>query len=273
MLVFIHINKTAGSTVRYMLRSTFGMRHCEVEPFSAYRGGVPFSNQDLQYLRKFYPRLESIAGHSLTGYTDLQEEGTEFRYFTFLRDPLKTCASRFQYNVQYREKRDLVFEDWIQKDWTRNAQTKRIAQVADVNQAIRIIQKKAIFTGLAERFDESMVMLKALLANNLNIAYKRVNVASNNTIAKNLLSDPRTWQMLLEANQVDLELYNYVKKEIYPAFRQEYGVSLEADVAAYQAEQDKSFNYLNLTLSRLKQYALYRPALYLNRRWLKAVST
>jgi len=29
MLVFIHINKTAGSTVRYMLRSTYGVRHCD----------------------------------------------------------------------------------------------------------------------------------------------------------------------------------------------------------------------------------------------------
>src|SRR3990170_5553097 len=164
MLVFIHINKTAGSTVRYILRSSFGIHHCEVEPWHAQWTGSPFSTQDLQRLRKLYPRLESIGGHRVTGYVDLQENGTEFKYFTFMRDPLKTCASRFQYNVQYRGKKDLVFEEWIQRDWPRNHQTKMIAGVADVDEAIRIIQAKNIFVGLTEHFDESTVLLKALLA-------------------------------------------------------------------------------------------------------------
>ena len=270
MLVFIHINKTAGSTIRYILRSTYGLHHCEVEPCSA-RSGVPFTTQDLQCLRKLYPRLESIAGHSLTGYVDLKKNGAELRYFTFLRDPLKTCASRFQYNIQYRGKKDLIFEDWIQQEWTRNAQTKRIANVSDVNEAIRIIREKNIFVGLADRFDESMLMLKRLMAPDLNIAYRRVNVASDNTLAKNLLSDSKTRQMLVEANQADIEFYNYAKNEIYPSFQQTYGSSLEVDVANYHQVQGNNFNTINLTLSRLKQYVFYRPMLYFNRRGVKLV--
>src|SRR3972149_10986751 len=111
MLVFIHINKTGGSTVRYILRSSFGLHHWEVEPWHARWTGSPFSTSDLQRVRKLYPHLESIGGHRVTGYVDLQENGTVFRYFTFLRDPLKTCASRFQYNVQYRGKKDLDLEE------------------------------------------------------------------------------------------------------------------------------------------------------------------
>ena len=84
MLVFIHINKTAGSTVRYVLRSTFGINHCEVEPWHAQWKDPPFSAQDLQRLRKLYPHLESIGGHRVTGYIDLQENGTQFKYFTFM---------------------------------------------------------------------------------------------------------------------------------------------------------------------------------------------
>ena len=186
MLVFIHINKTAGRTVRYILRSSFGLRHCEVEPWHDRRKPAPFSTYDLQRLRRLYPNLESIGGHRITGYSDLQENGTEFKYFTFMRDPLKTCASRFQYNVQYRGKKHLVFEEWIQRDWPRNHQTKMIAGVADVDEAIRIIQAKNIFVGLTEHFDESMVLLKALIVDNLNISYKRVNVASDNTIVKKI---------------------------------------------------------------------------------------
>jgi len=265
MLVFIHINKTAGRTVRYILRSSYGVRHCEVEPGYPLQPDRPFSSEDLQRLRKLYPRLESIAGHRVTGHTDLFEPGTEFQYFAFMRDPVKTCASRFQYNIQYRRKKDLVFEEWIQRDWTRNSQTKSIAGTPDVERAIRIIRDKNIFIGLSERFDESILMLKELVAKNLNVAYRRVNVASDNSIAQGLLSDERTRQLLVEANRADQELYHYVQQELFPAFQREYGPGLVEDLARYRRTREDSFNYWNLTLSRLKQYAIYKPWLYVHR--------
>jgi len=271
MLVFIHINKTAGSTVRYILRSTFGINHCEVEPWHAQWTDPPFSTQDLQRLRKLYPHLESIGGHRVTGYVDLQENGAQLKYFTFMRDPLKTCASRFQYNIQYRKKKNLVFEEWIQKEWTRNHQTKMIAGVPDVNKAIRIIQDKNIFVGLTERFDESMVLLKALVADNLNISYKPVNVARKNALAERLLSTESTRQMLIEANQTDLELYNFITKELYPTFQREYGPNLERDVVDYQQGRENNFHSRNITLSRLKQYLIYKPMLYLHRRGVTVI--
>jgi hypothetical protein len=271
VLVFIHIQKTAGRTVRYILRSSFGLRHCEVEPWGAESTGPDFSSHDLQRLRRFYPKLESIAGHRVTGYVNLQENGTEFNYFTFIRDPLKMAASYFQYNVQERGLKDLVFEEWVQREWPSNRQTKAIAGVADVEEAIRILQSKHIFVGLTERFDESMLLLKALMANHLNISYKRVNVAANNTLALNLLSTERTRQMLIEANQADLELYDFVKRELYPTFQGEYGSKLETDVVDYQHNRANNFNTRNITLSRLKQYLIYKPLLHLYRRGVKVV--
>ena len=99
MLVFIHINKTGGRTVRYILRSTFGSRHCEVEPWHARWTGPPFSGADLRRLRRIYPNLQSIGGHRLRAYVDLEDNGTKFRYFTLMREPVKTSASHFQFNV------------------------------------------------------------------------------------------------------------------------------------------------------------------------------
>jgi hypothetical protein len=263
MLVFIHINKTAGRTVRYMLRSSFGVRHCEVETRRVNGEKQPFSSADLRQLRKLYPRLESIAGHSVTGNINLEEHGTRFDYFTFVREPLKTCASRFQYNVQYRGHKDLVFEEWIERDWTRNNQTRMISGTTDANDAIRMIKEKQIFVGLTEHFDESILMLKRLLANDLDISYKRVNVAQDNKLAQALLTNERTRQLLIEANQADLELYRYIIEELYPAYRREYGPTLKADVADYKRTRRNSFNYWNLTLSRLKQYVVYKMALSL----------
>lgn len=271
MIVFIHINKTAGRTIRYILRSTFGINHCEVEPWHDPWMDPPFTAQDLRRLRRLYPHLESIAGHRVKGHIDLQENGSEFKYFTFMRDPLKTCASRFQYNVQYRKKKKLVFEEWIQKDWTRDHQTKMIAGSADINKAIQIIHDKNIFVGLTESFAESILMLKALRIENLNISYQAVNVARKNDIAEHLLSNESTRQMLIEANQVDLELYSYVKNKLYPTFQRDYGLNLEADVLDYQQNQRKNFSERNISLSRMKQYLIYKPLLYLYRRGIAVV--
>ena len=71
--------------------------------------------RDLRRLRKVYPRLDSIAGHRITGYVDLEEQGTEFRYFTFLREPVALCASRFQYQIDYRKK-NVEFDGWVARN-------------------------------------------------------------------------------------------------------------------------------------------------------------
>src|SRR6476660_3942749 len=162
LLVFVHINKTAGTTMRYILRSTYGARHCDVEPWQGTQNGTPFSSEDLRRLRMVYPDLASIAGHRVVGYVELEEDRTDVRYFTFLRDPVRMCASRFQYHVDHGRKQGLVFEECIQRDWLRDAQTKRIAGTASVDDAIRVIKDRAMFVGLTERFDQSIVLLKGL---------------------------------------------------------------------------------------------------------------
>ena len=259
MLVFIHINKTGGNTVSHILRSSYGVRHCQVEPWM----GPPFSAVELQRLRRVYPRLQSIAGHRIYGHVDLSDTPADLTYFTLLRDPMTSCASRFQYKIHV-SKKDLVFEKWIQQDSTRNHHTNWIAGTSDVDKAIEIIRTKNIFVGLAERFNESMLLLKSLVANDLNIAYRRVNVAGDNSIKEQLLTSDRTRQMIADAQEADLKLYRFVKEELYPTYQRAYGPQLEADVNRYQQMlRCQSFNYWNLNLCRLKHYMLYKPMLRL----------
>jgi hypothetical protein len=264
MLVFVHINKTAGSTVRYILRSSYGARHCDVEPWHGGRD-EPFTTEDLRRLRRIYPTLASIAGHRVTGYTELREQGTEFAYFTFLRDPLRLCASRFQYHVDHRRKTGLVFEEWIQQDWLRNAQTQRIAGTQNVEDAIRVIGRREMFVGLTERFDESMVLLKTLRAGDLDLGYSPVNVAKKGSIASTLLADERSRQALIDANGSDLALYEYVLRELYPGFEREFGSGLDHAVAEYRRNRRQSFDRRNLTVSRVKRHGVYRPLLRIYR--------
>jgi hypothetical protein len=265
VLVFIHINKTAGRTVRYILRSSYGARHCEAEPWEAAWGGPVFSAADLRRLRRIYPRLASIAGHRLTGYADLGGRDGELRYFTFLRDPLKLTASRFQYHVEHRKKRGLVFDEWVEREWLRNPQTKQIGGSASLDDAIRAIEAKQILVGLTDRFDESLVLLKRLRAHDLDLRYSPVNVAGSRRLADELLADPRARAAIIAANGADVELYEYAKAELYPALVREAGPSLAAAVQQLKSNGAGTFNQVRLTTSRAKQYGLYKPLLRLYR--------
>ena len=266
LLVFIHINKTAGTTLRYILRSSYGVRHCDVEPWHGPWTEPPFSTSDLQRVRRLYPRLASIAGHRISGYVDLDEAGTDLRYVTFLREPIALCASRFQYRLDHRGRTDLSFDEWIQKDWARNAQTQRIGGTPDANDAISVIDRKNMFVGLTEAFDESMILLQALRAPDLDIRYAPVNVAKSSHIAKDLLANEDTRRLLVEANRADLELYAHVKQELFPAQEREYGPSLAGTVSALREGGPNGFNRRNLVLYGIKQRWLLKPTMQLYRR-------
>jgi hypothetical protein len=265
LLVFVHINKTAGTTLRFILRSSYGARHCDVEPWHGAWTDPPFSTADLKRVRKLYPRLASIAGHRVSGYVDLEEPGTDFRYLTFLREPVALCASRFQYQLDYRKKQNLEFEEWIEKDWVRNAQTQRIGGTTDARDAITVIHRKAMFVGLTERFDESVVLLQALRAPDLDIAYAPENVAKKSEVAKRLLADPGTRRMIVDANEADLELYDHVVREVYPAQQAAYGDSLAGSVASFREDMGKGYDRRNLALYGVKQRMLLMPTIRLYR--------
>lgn len=275
LLVFVHINKTAGTTLRYILRSSYGARHCDVEPWHGAWSDPPFSTADLQRVRRLYPRLASIAGHRISGHVDLEEAGTDFRYVTFLREPIALCASRFQYQLDYRKKQDLVFEEWIEKDWVRDAQTQRIGGTTDPRDAIAVIDRKKMFVGLTERFDESIVQLRALRAPDLDIAYAPVNVAKSSNVAKSLLADPAMRQMIVDANQADLELYEHVEREVYAAQRRAYETALSGSVVAFRERTRRGYDRRNLALYGLKQRVVLKPTirLYRSRRTRGLVQT
>lgn len=271
LLVHIHITKTGGSTLNHILRSTYGPRHCPVEPWDERWGSEPFSLDDLTRLRKLYPNLKSIAGHQIFGHVDLEAGNVKPRYFALFRDPIKACASRFQHKVVISGTRSMSdFERWAFSEGVRNRHTRYISGTDDPKEAIRIINEKQIFTGLTSRFDESLVMLRGLVAPDLNIAYSPVNVAKDRSVAQRLLEDTRSRQVLRESQSADLELYEYVQNVVYAEQRDRYGARLEEDVTHFR-DRTAGFNHTNIFLSRLKAYGVYRPLLFMHRRGMSVV--
>ncbi len=98
----------------------------------------------------------------------------------------------------------------------QNLQVKHIAGENNVEKAKQLLKEKYFFVGLAERFEESMKLLKHISPYRLNLKYKRQIVASDHTIKKEILNDPHKMDLIKKYNQLDRELYDYVSKELFP---------------------------------------------------------
>lgn len=250
-IAVVHIHKTGGTTLSGVLKSSFGGRHCLV---SAEDPHAPFyTAEDLGRLRRLYPSVTSIMGHEIRTYGDLDATAPGLSYLTFLRDPLVRCASHYQYDVQ-RGGVDIPFDEWITHEVSPNRQTRHLAgPEATAADAVRVLEERIRFVGVVERYDESLVMMRRALRVP-EIRYARKWTAPSNDIKRRLLDDPRTREMLVEANRDDLEVYRHALEEIHPRQVQAYGPSLADDVAAFREQ--------NLGMSRWRMYARPRYAWY-----------
>ena len=260
MLALIHIEKTAGTTITYILRQSFGTRHCDVLPWKrSFSHGDVFSAEDLRRTRWLYPRLESIAGHTVKPFGDLQHAHVDVRFYTFLREPLARCVSHYQHQIQ-RMGKSLSFKEWIRDERYRNFQVRKLAGNEDGDRAIRTLDETVRFVGLLERFNESLVMLRKRFPDApLKIGYQRRNVAADSAIKDRLLNDPAVRPLLVDANREDLKLYQFVTERLYPRQAREYGDSLEADVAHFEATHRPPPAFPRLMLNTIKRRLVYRP--------------
>jgi hypothetical protein len=268
MLAFVHIEKTAGMTMNWVLRRSFGLRHCDVHPWR--KGADFFSADDYLGIQRLYPKIMSISGHDVKPYSDLEQVCPSVQYHTFLREPLARCASHYQYQIQVMRKR-LCFEDWIVNERYRDWQTKKISASGDVHDAIQALQKRFFFVGLSERFDESLIILRTRSTRlRFNILHNSRNVASENNIKNRVLNDPQTRALLIEANLKDAVLYKFVVEELYARQVREYGKTLAADVAAFRRENHASLMDWKLISNFLKRRLVYKPILFCYQRCRRA---
>ncbi len=60
MLAYIHIKKTAGQTVRAILRKNSGTRHCDL-PVDPSR----INSRAIAWIRRCYPEFAALSGHAV----------------------------------------------------------------------------------------------------------------------------------------------------------------------------------------------------------------
>jgi hypothetical protein len=238
MLVFVHIEKTAGTSLKFVLRNSFGQRHCD----SFKNKKKIFTQTDLDYAKKVFGSIKCISGHNLVEPTKhLNEDGLMF--LTFLREPVTRSASFYQDHC-LRSGYKTSFEKWMGDENKHNMQTKRIAGNDDVEKAKRILKNNYFFVGLTEQFEESLKLLSIVCPEKLNLKYKKKLISQDNTIKNELINNSETLQILKDANTLDAELYDYVKNELFAERMHKYQKELnEAVLPKSYYKNHCTYNY------------------------------
>lgn len=245
-VVFLHIGKTAGSTLRKVLlrnypRSTvisIGSR--SPNPTRLRREETIEIFESLPEGRRLSARL--ITGHTIFGIHELVPRPSV--YITLLRDPVRLVISQYEY-VRRREDhwlhaqaRRLTLAEYVRSGIsleTDNSQTRAISGdretpfgVCDetmLELAKRNIEECFAVVGLTERFDESLLLMQRTFGWR-RIHYVRANAAPRRTKPR---LRPEVAAIVEEQNHLDIELYRWAAARLEASFRSAPGSSFDLE--------------------------------------------
>jgi hypothetical protein len=281
MYAFIHIERTAGSTVNSILRRSFGTGHCDIRLPLARRRNDRSKNQldyrvlvdaeVLRRVRRIYRHLKGIAGHNVKPYGELGLSSPEIRFFTFLRDPAARLRSHFL-NALLADHSPRDFDRWIAATWVHNWQTKMIAGEPDAQKAIELLSTRVDFVGLTERFDESVLMLGQWLQEpGFRAEYRRINQLSDKHTSREVARLQRNTRYLdsdsarariEEAISEDQKVYDFVVATIFARQLAAYHGKLESDLRSLQQRNQCVTRLAEPIWSSMVRNYVYKPLLH-----------
>lgn len=234
LLVFVHIEKAAGTTLVHILRKNFLFRCVYMRPLYSRdtgetRWNPTVSDDDLRLARRLFPGLRCIAGHAIGG-AAFRDYGPAVRPITILRDPIERFVSQFLYSREARG-REWTMEEFLDIEELHNFQVKKIAGKDDVQLAKETLDRFWL-VGTTDDFDKFLVLLRAKAGPQFDINYRAQNKRVGGRQAGELLAT--YGDRIKERNLGDLELYNYVTRELVPRYEASYGGDLNRDVAEFQ---------------------------------------
>ena len=157
-----------------------------------------------------------------------------------------------------------TFEEFMREsDVAENLHVRLMAGGPDLDKAKKYLER-CDFVGLTEKFNLSLHVLDKLSPYPLNLNYKRRRTAATNTIRQPIAKDPRMIDLARERNQLDLALYDFALKEIFPKFCAKAGLSPDSEVTSFDTyTSDRHFRY---RLCHLYNLIIYRQLGKLRRR-------
>ena len=266
MYAFVHIPKTAGTTLRSIFRRSFGANHCDVKCPAHCRKSTPWlKSENLQWMKTLYPSLSGITGHRVCCFTDLEDTLPNIKYFTFLREPTKRFISNFHHHYRGRMEQCTLssLEQFAADNSRRNVQTRWICGQEDSAIAIDVLKNTIGFVGLTEKFDESLILLKRYLNEpKFDINYQSRNF-SQGKAPLDYEGDPYIKGLIQDANQADLDVYQFAINEVFPNQIINYGDNFSNDLDSFLLKQKTFKDFPEPLWSKIKRDLIYKPSLHL----------
>ena len=236
MLCYVHIPKTGGTTTNYMLGSSLGASFLVPEPWVDARRVI--SPADLLLLKKWMPWVKHISSHYIRAYSGLERVQPDIIFFTIMREPVARYISHY-YHLKDKSFRVSNFYEFMSNKAWRNIQIKYIAGCEDVEKAKQLLRENFVYVGLLERIDETLVMMRKMMADiPLDVRYGPAkNVANRRRKEQEIWERWDEYEAQVTANNwADIELYHFVKEELYPSQQKQYGPTLANDLALFKAQ-------------------------------------
>jgi hypothetical protein len=259
MLCFIHIERTGGTTLDYILRNNYRSFLILPPQFWTNDPTAEFTPAELRTLLRWLPFTRGFGGHTTRAYLRYDEAAHQpIEYVTFLRDPVTRCLSQFQHQAERLGSLQTFLADPRAKDFM----TTRVAGAPDLARAREMLETQFAFVGLTERFDESLLLMRRMLGlDDLDIRYERRNVgrdSSRSASSEGLGDDVEALQLIKASNQLDMELYDFARQTLYRGYVDRYGPALMGDLERFREEND-GFRF---SRRRRAEWALYRKLIY-----------
>ena len=227
LIIHLHIPKTGGTTLRDIVNRQYSSENILTIPTidkSKNIVGALSSNKINQ--------LEVIQGHLKYGIHNHFDRTA--KYFAIMREPVDRILSSYYYVISQEgnpqnlsnTKKTMSIYEYINSGinpFLINGQTQLIAgntcsiddPLIKSNELLDIakenINKNFILTGTTEKFYESILLLKRML-NWKSPYYSRANRTKNKPDYSKIETEIRNF--IEDHNQLDNDLYNYVKKSI-----------------------------------------------------------
>lgn len=226
-VIFLHLGKTAGSTLRQIISRNYGAP----DTLKAGRQGLPREETLEDFARIPDSRRASarlVFGHTVFGIHELLPKPST--YITLLRDPFKLVLSQYRFVRrqphhrfhQIVSSRQMSLADYIRSGISMemdNGQTRAIAgdtstpfgQCTEdmLQRAQQNIDAFFSVAGLTERFDETLILLREVLGWS-HLSYLPANVSPDRMSLEDLPQD--TVRLIEEHMALDRELYSFVRR-------------------------------------------------------------
>lgn len=260
-IIFTHIPKTAGTTIRDILENQYGSRNVS----------LIYSQKNIEQdlNTQLATGAKVIMGHFR--YPDFINKTESIEFLTFLRNPVQRVISHYKYvasskdpvHIQLIQQAESI-EQFALLESQSNLQTKYLSGytdeefLKDSDSALVVAKEnlKNYLIGITELFDESIVLFKEKL--NWKKAYY---VPINKSKDDKLIISKELEKSIANSNKLDIKLYEFALSRFKKAINDFEDFDTELSTYKKENKHLKNNYYVKYKLKNLRQKLAYKLGL------------